>query len=47
LDRLVKEGVDLKKRPILKCLINDDMKGLLHFAKNREYEEISNGYVSK
>jgi len=47
LDRLIKEGVDLEKRPVLKYLINDDMKGLLHFAKGMEYIEISDGYVSK
>jgi len=47
LDRLVKEGVDLEKRPILQYLINDDMKGLLHFANGMEYIEINDGYVSK
>ena len=47
MDRLVKEDVDLEKRPILQYLINDDMKGLLHFAKGMEYIEISDGYVSK
>ena len=47
LDRLVKEGVDLEKRQILQYLINDDMKGLLNFAKDMEYEELNNGYVSK
>ncbi len=47
LDRIVKKGVDLEKRPILKYLINDDMKGLMQFAKNTNYEELRVGYVSK
>jgi len=47
LDRLVKEGVDLKNRPVLKYLIKEDMKGLLNFAKDIGYQDLSQGYVSK
>ncbi len=46
LDRLVREGVDLTKHPILEFLVNDNMKGLLHFAEDRGYEAIENGYLS-
>ena len=47
LDRLLKEGIDLESRPILKFLINEDMKGLFDFALNEGYQELIEGYVSK
>ena len=47
LDRIVLEGIDLENRPILQYLINDDMKGLLHFSIDRGYEEQKDGYISK
>ena len=47
LDRLVKEGIDLDNRPVLKYLINEDMQGLLNFAKDRGYQDLTEGYVSK
>lgn len=47
LDRLVKEGLDLENRPVLKYLVNEDMRGLLSFALDRGYGEMNEGYVSK
>jgi hypothetical protein len=47
MDRLVKEGIDLENRPVLKFLIKEDMKGLLNFAFDMGYQELSEGYVSK
>ncbi len=47
LDRLVKKGIDLENRPVLKHLVSEDMKGLLDFALDMGYPELSEGYVSK
>ena len=47
LDRLLKAGINLQDRPVLKYLVKNDMKGLLHFAFDRGYQERSDGYVSK
>lgn len=47
LDKLLKEGVDLSKRPVLKFLINQNFKGLFQFAKDFGYQESPKGYVSK
>lgn len=47
LDRLLQEGIDLEKRPVLNYLANEDMRGLLNFALDTGYREISEGYVSK
>ena len=47
LDRLVDEGIDLKNRPVLRHLVNEDMRGLLNFAFDMGYREINKGYVSK
>ena len=47
LDRLLKEGINLQDRPVLKYLVGNDMKGLLHFAFDMGYQERSDGYVSK
>ncbi len=47
LDRLLKAGIDLESRPILRFLINEDMTGLLDFAIDEGYQELSEGYVSK
>ena len=47
LDRLLKEGIDLENRPVLKYLVNEDIKGLLAFALDRGYQELVDGYVSK
>ncbi len=47
MDRLVKEEIDLTNRPVLKYLVKEDMKGLLNFAFDMGYPELSEGYVSK
>jgi hypothetical protein len=47
MDRLIKEGIDLENRPVLKYLVKEDMKGLLNFALDTGYQEPSEGYVSK
>ena len=47
LDELLKEGIDLKKHPVLKFLTTQDMKGLLQFARDFGYREPAEGYVSK
>ena len=47
LDRLLEEGIDLDNRPVLKYLVKEDMQGLLNFAKDRGYQDLSEGYVSK
>lgn len=47
LDQLVKNGIDLKNRPVLKYLVKEDMKGLFNFAKDLGYPELHEGYVSK
>jgi hypothetical protein len=47
LDRLLNQGIDLQKRPVLKYLVKEDIKGLLDFALDRGYQEPGDGYVSK
>ncbi|CAB1063887.1 hypothetical protein D1BOALGB6SA_8672 [Olavius sp. associated proteobacterium Delta 1] len=47
MDRLLKEGIDLANRPVLRYLIDEDMKGLLNFALDLGYQELDEGYVSK
>jgi len=47
MDRLLKEGIDLEHRPVLKYLVKEDMKGLLNFALDMGYQELSEGYLSK
>jgi hypothetical protein len=47
MDRLLTEGIDLENRPVLKYLIDEDMRGLLSFALDAGYQELSEGYVSK
>ncbi len=47
MDRLIEEGIDLENRPVLKHLVNEDMRGLLNFALDMSYSELSEGYVSK
>ena len=46
IDRLVKEGIDLKGSPVLGFLIAGDFEGLIHFAEDLGYRE-EEGYVSK
>jgi hypothetical protein len=47
LDKLINEGIDLKEQPILKFLIEEDIEGLFHFAKDLGYQELKQGYLSK
>jgi hypothetical protein len=47
LDRLISQGIDLGRRPILRFLVNRDMKGLLDFASARGFRPLDDGYVSK
>ena len=47
LNELLKEGLDLERKPVLRFLINEDFKGLLHFAKDFGYQELREGYASK
>jgi len=47
LARLLKEGLDLENRPVLKFLVKEDLRGLFYFALERGYRETKEGYVSK
>jgi hypothetical protein len=47
LDRLLRDGLNLEDCPVLDYLVHEDMRGLFHFALERGYEEINDGYVSK
>jgi len=47
LPTLLEEGLDLSERPVLELLAADDFKGLMRFARDRGYEELKEGYVSK
>ncbi len=47
LDDILKEGIDLNDKPVLKYLIHDDLNGLLQYASDLGYSENSDGYFSK
>ncbi len=47
LDRLLKEGIDTEQYPIIGFLIDENMKGLYHFAKGRGFTDSEEGYLSK
>ena len=47
LDKLLKEGIDLEKHPVLRFLTAPDLKGLFQFAKDFGYQESPGGYLSK
>ncbi|MCX7913339.1 MAG: 4Fe-4S cluster-binding domain-containing protein [Thermodesulfovibrionales bacterium] len=47
LDRLLKEGIDINRFPILGFLMEDDLEGLYDFAKDKGFREDSEGYISK
>jgi hypothetical protein len=47
LDTLVQEGIDLDEHPVLRFLIAEDMRGLLHFAEDVGYQPSREGYLSK
>jgi hypothetical protein len=47
LEDLLREGVDTERFPVLGFLMEEDMKGLLEFARERGYKESPDGYFSK
>jgi hypothetical protein len=47
LDRLIEEGIDLEKQPVLSFLMAEDIEGLFHFAQDFGYQEAEQGYLSK
>ncbi len=47
LDALIEDGIDLDNRPVLRFLIDENMQGLFDFAKDLDYREIEEGYISK
>ena len=47
LDRLLQEGIETKQYPVLEFLMDDNLKGLLEFARETGYDESTEGYLSK
>ena len=47
LDALTKEGIDLETHPVLRFMVAEDVRGLLHFALDFNYQEFGGGYLSK
>lgn len=47
LERLLREGIEIKQYPVLGFLIDNNMKGLFEFAKESGYKESYEGYYSK
>ncbi len=47
LDQLLREGVDLRQRPVLNFIANDDFDGLLALARQSGFEPSPQGYLSK
>ncbi len=47
LDRLLEEGIDSEEYPVLSLLMDEDMRGLVDFARDRGYTENPAGYFSK
>ncbi|MEM3104390.1 MAG: 4Fe-4S cluster-binding domain-containing protein [Candidatus Bathyarchaeia archaeon] len=47
LDEILRDGLNLDEKPILKFLVNQDFRGLLQFAKKLGFKESEEGYVSK
>jgi hypothetical protein len=47
MDRLLAEGIDGDAKPVLRCLVTDDMAGLLRIARDHGYPERPGGYISK
>ena len=47
LDKLLEEGMELSKYPILGFIVKQDFEGLFRFAKDFVFQESSEGYVSK
>ena len=47
LDRILKEGIDVQRHPILGYLLGNDFAGLYQFAREHHYEQAVKGYFSK
>ncbi len=47
LNTLLTEGIDSGQQPVLGFLMDEDLGGLLTFARNRGYTECDEGYFSK
>ena len=47
LGKLVEEGIDLKGRPVLRYLANEDLRGLFDFSDGHGYEARLDGYLSR
>ncbi|MCP4402016.1 MAG: hypothetical protein GY801_32540 [bacterium] len=47
LDRLLEEGIDTEKKPVIGYIAQGNFRGLLDFARQKGYEESSVGYFSK
>lgn len=47
LNKLLEEGIDFNRHPILGFLISQDFGGLLLFAKDYDFQESKEGYISK
>jgi len=47
LDVLVREGIRAEERPVLAFLMDEDLGGLLRFAKSFGYREAPQGYFSR
>ena len=44
---LIQTGIDVDNQPILAFLINEDVAGLFHFARERGYPSRTDGYISR
>jgi len=47
LDEILREGLNLDEKPILRFIATQDFKGLLEFARKLGFKESDEGYVSK
>ncbi|MCS7259895.1 MAG: radical SAM protein [Anaerolineae bacterium] len=47
LDRLIREGIDVRDYPVLRSLIAEDIRALFYFAREHGYQEVPQGYISK
>ena len=47
IDDIIRYGIDLTERPVLRFLASEDMRRLFHFAEDYGYRESPRGYLSK
>ncbi len=47
LDEILRGGLSLDGKPILRFLVNQDFRGLLRFAQKLGFKELDEGYISK